>query len=141
MSREGTGQPSLDAFRRAYMAGNEAFNSHDFENAFFGFHPDFEWHTIAYAPGVFAGRGREGVIEAFRALLEEFPDWHVEPLEFEESDRAILVRNLATGTGRQSGAKMRQRFTQVWEFREGRAWRVREYFDHSEAREATGLPE
>ena len=53
-------------------------------------------------------------------LLAEFPDWHVEPQEFTEAGDAILVRNLDTATGRESGVPIRQPFTQVWPFRGGR---------------------
>ena len=141
MSTEGLGRPSLDAFRRAYMVANEAFNRHDFESAFFGFHPELEWHTIAEVPGPNLIRGRGEVIEAFRGLLEEFPDWRVEPQEFIEAESAILVRNIGTATGRTSGVPIRQVFTQVWTFREGRPVGVHEYAKHREALEAVGLRE
>ena len=41
-----TGHPPLEAFRQAYLLANEAFNRHDFESAFFGFHPELEWHPV-----------------------------------------------------------------------------------------------
>jgi ketosteroid isomerase-like protein len=128
--------PPLDAFKRAYLVANEAFDRHDFEAAFFGFDTDLEWHTVAAVPGSRVMRGRQAVIEAFRGLLEEFPDWRVEPQEFIGADRAILVRNIGTATGHGSGVPVRQPFTQVWIFRVGRPARVEEYLDHDEALEA-----
>jgi ketosteroid isomerase-like protein len=81
-------------------------------------------------------RGRRGAIEAFPGLLGEFPDWRVEPQEFVEAGDAILVRNLGTATGRKSGVPVRQPFTQVWTFRDGRPILIREYLDHREVLEA-----
>lgn len=140
MSRESIGErPPLEAFKRGYLAANEAFNRHDFDDAFSGFHPEIEWQTVADVPGPGLMRGRRAVVQAFEALLDEFPDWHVEPQEFIEAEQAILVRNVATATGHESGVPLRQAFTQVWSFSEGRPIRVREYFDHAEALEAVGL--
>ncbi len=136
-----TPRPTLEAFKRAYLVANEAFNRHDFDAAFFGFHPDLVWETIASAPGTEPLRGRRAVIEGFRELLAEFPDWRVEPQEFIDRDHAILVRNVGTATGGQSGTPVRQSFTQVWTFRDGRPVHVREYLDHAEALEAVGLRE
>jgi ketosteroid isomerase-like protein len=134
-----TGRPPLDAFRNAYMVANEAFNRHDFDGAFFGLHPDLVWETAVNVPGPQVFRGREGVVEAFTGLLEEFPDWRVEPQEFVEAEDAILVRNVGVATGRESGVPIRQPFTQMWEFSDGRPIRVREFLDHDDALAAAGL--
>jgi ketosteroid isomerase-like protein len=142
MSQENVGnRPSLDLFRRGYLATNEAFNRHDFEGAFLGFDTELEWRTVAEVPGPQLMRGRDAVIEAFRGLLHEFPDWRVEPQEFIEAGGAILVRNIALATGRHSGVPIRQEFTQIWTFDDARPIRVREYLDHADALEAVGLSE
>ena len=139
MAAEAPDRPPLEVFRRAYLAANEAFNRHDFEGAFSGFHPEFEWHTVADVPGPRTFYGEQGVIEGFRALLEEFPDWRVEPQEFVEAgDDTFIVRNVGTGTGRESGAPTRTPFSQLWRFREGRPVEVREFLDHQEALAAAG---
>ena len=138
---QGRGHPPVDRFERAYLASNAAFNSHDFGAAFHGFHPDLEWHTVADVPGPRVIRGRDAVIAAFQGLLEEFPDWHVEPQQFIEVGEAVLVRNVGTATGRESGVPIRQEFTQVWTFSDGRPVLVREFLDHAEAVEAAGAGE
>ena len=137
MSQEN--RPSLEAFKLAYLASNEAFNRHDFDAAFAGVHPDLEWETFPGTPGVERLQGRRAVIEGFHDLLGEFPDWRVEPQEFIDGRDAILVRNIGTATGRRSGMPVRQSFTQVWTFRDGRPVRVREYPDHQAALKAVGL--
>ena len=129
-------RPTLEAFEHAYSMANEAFNRHDFESAFRGFDPELEWETVASVPGPAHLRGRRAVIEGFRELVSELPDWRVEPLEFLEVGDAILVRNLGTATGGQSGVPVRQPFTQVWSFRDGLPIRVREFLDHADALEA-----
>jgi ketosteroid isomerase-like protein len=133
--------PSLEAFEQAYLIANEAFNRHDFETAFSGFHPDLDWETVAGVPGRQRIRGQREVIEGFRELIAEFPDWRVEPQEFIEADDTILVRNVGTATGGKSGVPVRQPFTQVWTFRDGRPIRVREFLDHAEALAAVRLSE
>ena len=140
MSQENMeGSPILETFRRAYLVSNEAFNRHDFEVAFSGLDADIEWHTVSDVPGPRILRGRRAVIEGFRELIAEFPDWRVEPQEFIEGGDTILVRNLATAKGAESGVPVCQPFTQVWAFRQGRSALVREYLDHEEALEAAGL--
>jgi ketosteroid isomerase-like protein len=131
----------LDAFREAYIRNNEAFNRHDFASAFAGLPEDTEWHPVRNAPGTSPMRGREEIISAFEDLLSEFPDWQVDPQEFIAAPGAMVVRLVATASGRASGAAVRQPFTQVWELEGGGPIKVREYFDHVEALEAVGLKE
>jgi ketosteroid isomerase-like protein len=131
--------PPLDVFKRGYLQTTEAFNHHDLEAAFAGLPADLEWRTLADAPGAGVARGPQGLIRGFRTLFEEFPDWQVHPQEFIDADPAILVRNIGTATGHQSGVPVRQEFTQVWSFRGGRPVRVDEYADHAEARRAADL--
>ena len=89
---------------------------------------------MAHGPGPQVLYGESAVIEGFRQILDEFPDWRVEPQEFVEGGHdTLLVRNIGLGTGRGSGVPTRTEFTQVWRFREGRPVEVREYFDHAEA--------
>ena len=134
MAAENPDRPPLEVFRDAYLRANEAFNRHDFEGAFTGFDPEFSWHTVANVPGPQVFHGERGVIEGFRGLLEEFPNWRVEPQEFIEGGQdTLLVRNVGIGTGRESGVPTRTAFTQLWRFRAGRPVEVREYLDHTEA--------
>lgn len=107
MSRQNA-RPTLEVFRRAYLVANEAFNRHDFDAAFAAFHPELEWQTFAGAPGLLHVRGRRRVIEGFRELVAEFPDFQVEPQEFIDGGDAILVRNIGRATGRTSGVPVNQ---------------------------------
>ena len=115
------------------------FNRHEFEAAFAGLPPDFTWETFPDSPGVDRLEGLDAVIQGFHDLVAEFPDWRVEPQEFIAAGDAILVRNVATATGRTSGTPITQRFTQVWTFRDGRSAGVREFTDHEAALAAAGV--
>ncbi len=140
MAEESLERPDLDDFRQTYLAATDAFNRHDFQAAFGGFGPELAWHTVAEVPGPRSFRGASEVIDGFRALLGEFPDWRVEPQEFIEGGRdTILVRNVGTGTGSVSGVPTRTAFTQLWRFRDGRPVEVREYLDHDEALDAARM--
>jgi hypothetical protein len=59
MAREDVNaRPTREASTRAYLIADEAFNRRDFEAAFFGFHPELEWQTVADVPGPRIVRGR-----------------------------------------------------------------------------------
>ena len=130
----------LDRFRTAYMRNNEAFNRHDFDAAFASMPEDIEWRHFVEAIDEVSMNGRDAVRRYFESILEEFPDWHVEPLEFEEAgDGVAVVHCLATATGSQSGLTLQRPFSQIWELRPDRSVCVREFTDRDEARATAGL--
>jgi len=121
----------LDLFRAAWLYGTERFNEHDFEAGFAGIPEDLEWHPREiWQPMGGVIRGREELIRNYHELVADFPDWHIEALEFLELGSGVFaVRALATAEGRASGIPVHQEFTQVWETDpvERRPIRVREY--------------
>ena len=130
----------FDAFREAYLSANARFNEHDFEGAFAGLSERVEWHPMAawavfvlrQAPVV---RGREAIVAGFSALLDELPDWRVEPQEFTEvRERVFVVRCQAAASGKASAAPASVAFSQVWELADdATVIRWREFEDHTEA--------
>ena len=129
------GEPSLDNFRRAYLANLELFNSHDFADAFAGFPAEFEWWSFDGSP---FGRGPDGVAAAFVELVEDLAEWRVEPQEFTEvGPGRFLIACHGRGTGRVSGADPVARWFQLWEFEGGLPARVREFRARDEAVAAT----
>jgi hypothetical protein len=128
---------ALEAFRRAYMRNNEAFNRHDFEAAFERMPPDCEWHVMGTEQQVVAV-GPKQVRGLFEDLTRTLPDYRVDPQEFiEVRPGVVVVHNLAIGTGEASGATTRLHFWQLWELpSEGRPMRIREYPTEGEALEA-----
>jgi SnoaL-like domain len=130
----------LDVFRSAYIEGTALFNSHEFDRAFAGLSDSVAWYPMAgwRALGVLGAdvlEGREAVAAAYVELLDDFPDWHSEPLEFVQvSERVFVVDAVSRGRGRASGTPVTVPVSQVWEFSgDGVVVRVREYATHDEA--------
>ena len=104
---------------------------------------DFEW--IVPEPG-FEGRsvwrGREGFVEFMRTWTEEFEDWSIR-LErlIDAGDDRVVALSHQSATGKASGAPIEWKNGQVWELKDGRVVRARNYLNHAAALEAAGLSE
>jgi ketosteroid isomerase-like protein len=104
---------------------------------------DFEW--IVPEPG-FEGRsvwrGRQGFVEFVRAWTEEFEGWSIRLERFiDAGDERVVVLTHQSAAGKASGAPVEWKNGQVWELKNGRVVRVRNYLNHAEALEAAGLSE
>jgi hypothetical protein len=132
--------PTLDQFRAAWLAGNEAFNRRDFATAFAVLAPDCEFHPVAYATERLLV-GPEQVCRFFeQEIFGAFPDWRTDPVHFlEASDGLFVVLMRGRGTGGASRAPTRLDLAAVWELREGVPVRVRELPTWEEALTAAGL--
>jgi ketosteroid isomerase-like protein len=131
---------TLDQFRAAFLAGNEAFNRGDFAAAFAVLPPDCEWHSVAYA----TERVLVGSEQVCRFFEEEifgmFRGWRSEPLHFLQARDGVFVVLLSGhGTGSSSGAPVHLDLAEVWELRGGVPIRVREFPSWGEALSAAGL--
>lgn len=100
------------------------------------FDPDVEWSTTE---GTF--HGIEGVGTHWSEWIELWEEHRVEPEEFTECDRGVLVTVHLTGRGAGSGMKIDQRFFQVYTVHEGKISRMVEFVDRSRALEEAGLRE
>jgi ketosteroid isomerase-like protein len=103
---------------------------------------DYEW----IVPGEFAGRsvwrGREEFGEFVRTWTEDFEGWsiRVERLIDAGDDRVVALA-LQSAIGKNSGVPVEMNLGQIYELKDGRMVRVRNYFSHAEALEAAGLRE
>jgi ketosteroid isomerase-like protein len=99
---------------------------------------DFEWIVPDHPEGA-VRHGPEGVIEFVREWIEPWErhevEWRLEP----GTGDHVLASIEMTGRGRDSGVPTGMTFWQVWTFRDGRAVRMRLYWDEDEARRAAGL--
>jgi ketosteroid isomerase-like protein len=132
--------PTLEQFRAAFLAGNEAFNRGDFERAFAGLAPDCEWHPLAYA----TERVLVGSEEIGRFFEQEifatFPDWRNEAVRFlAASPGVFVILHRGRGTSRVSHVPTGVDLGQVWELRDGVAVRVRELPTWEEALSTAGM--
>ena len=103
---------------------------------------DYEWILGRPFEGRTVWRGREEFIEFVRTFTNEFDDWSVRAERWIDAgdDRVVsLMRQSATGKG--SGAPVEWQTGQVWELKDGRVIRTRNYGNRAEALEAAGLSE
>ncbi len=102
---------------------------------------EFEFTTEGFEfEGRLVWRGREGYVQWFRSWTREFEDWslEVERLIDAGHDRVVaLTRQSATGAG--SGVPVELNIGTIWELKDGRVVRLRNYRTHADALEAVGL--
>ncbi|HEX5224432.1 MAG TPA: hypothetical protein VFW29_04820 [Solirubrobacteraceae bacterium] len=73
--------------------------------------------------------------------MEAFSEFRVEPEEFIEQDRAVVVAVAYTGRGRGSDVTVTDKWFYLYRFKEGKIFRWRPYRTRIEALEAVGLEE
>ena len=124
-------------------SGYESFARGDLEAVLELLDPDVDWHpAIAPILGVEAIRGREGVRQFFtKDLFEGFDEFQAEPLSFEDLGEIVLVMVRYTGRGESTGLELNQTFATVYEIRDGKTVRMRDYPSRAEALAAVGLSE
>lgn len=106
------------------------------------FSPDVELRWSARWAGKREYRGRDGVIQAYKEWVEQFSEYHTEPLDYiEVGDEFVVVPTRQWGVGEASGALVETEVTHVFEFRDGLISRLDEYETVEEAMEAAGRRE
>jgi ketosteroid isomerase-like protein len=123
------------------LAMLSAFNRGNMDGYFASFDPEIEYHDT---PG-FPGPGVHHGLEAVRRHVEDYREAWVEPrVETEEirsvGDR-VVTRSTYTGVGKSSGATAETSASGVFDFRDGRIVRLRQFIDHADALQAVGLSE
>ena len=121
--------------------GWEAFNRGDFEACLATVHPSIEWWPASDELIVEPYRGHDGYAKLFAETREGVPDIQAEIEElFAVGDQVVTCLRF-WGHGRESGAPVEVRETQVFRFRDGKVIEAREYRTRAEALEAVGLSE
>jgi ketosteroid isomerase-like protein len=133
-------QENVEAFKRAV----EANNRNDYDALLEEIDPDVEWYGVM---GVMFGgeatvfRGHAGLLEYLRDIDEGFTVRDIRWSEFRDLGERIVVLGHVRGKGRESGIQLDSQYGAVAEFRRGKIFRYRDYFDHSGALEAAGISE
>jgi ketosteroid isomerase-like protein len=84
-------------------------------------------------------RGHEALIEWTERWLEAWSSYSDQVEEIIDGGEIVVAAVSVSGRGRTSGVEIRQRFFHVFEMREGRIFRLREYLDRDSALEAAGV--
>jgi len=124
----------------------EAFNRRDLDTFFAELGtPDFEWWpalTRAYEGGGFrCYRGRDGVEGFYADTDETWEEFQSVAEEFRDLSDCVVVMSRLKGRGRGSGARVDAPIWNILDFRDGRVWRTRAYFDRADALRAAGVSE
>ena len=86
-------------------------------------------------------RGHQALIEWTERWLEAWSSYSDRIEEIVDGGEVVVAAVSTHARGRTSGLEIRQRFFHVFEMREGRILRLREYLDRNSTLEAAGLPE
>ena len=117
----------LEAFRRNYLASQDAFRRHDIQATFAELPEDAVWEPAPEIVDRTLYEGRAAVIAGFQELVAEYPDWRTDVRDITEPEPGLIrVHFRATGTGVISGARTHMDVHQEWDFR-SRPLHVREY--------------
>jgi ketosteroid isomerase-like protein len=118
----------------------ERFNRGDYEGSTAMLHNDVEMRQWGALPDTDTYVGKEDFIRGLTRWLSGFePGFQYVPEELFDCGDSVLARVTLRGTGRGSGIHLEQEVFQVYEVRDGRAWRVSVFSSEEEARQAAGL--
>ena len=139
-------QENVRAIRLGFEHWNTAANDPDdgkrrdaMEKMAEPYHPDAVVDFSRTLPDYSPTRGSGSMIAWMTAAREAFTAVRIEPTEFIDTDKGIVVRVRVTATGSTSEAITELEFAYVFEFREGLVVSAISYRTVEEAREAVGL--
>lgn len=118
------------------------FNRGDFEAAFAKVSEDVDWGEPPDMPDTGgAYRGHDGLVEGFGRFMRAWEriDVDLEDVMEREDDR-VVVQTRWRGRSKGTGIEVDQRVAQVYELRDGRVTRVRQFRTLDEALADAGRP-
>ena len=104
--------------------------------------PDLEWWP-ALVRAVEGGsyRGRAGVEQFLAETAETWEELQNVPEEFRDLGDCVVLLGRMVGRGRGSGVRVDMPIANILDFRGGRIWRSRVFYDRAEGLKAVGLEE
>jgi ketosteroid isomerase-like protein len=102
---------------------------------------DIIWDTSAAMPAAGIYEGHDGVEQFFVEWLSAWEDPTVEHLELIDAGDSVVNVFRWRGRGRTSGVPTEGVFFAVYDLRDGKVYRYRQYETRTEALEAAGLSE
>jgi ketosteroid isomerase-like protein len=118
----------------------DAWNRDDFEGLRRHLHPDIEWRSSSYFPGLEPlYSGAEAVRGWWHALRDPFDSWTIDVNEMREAGDRIVTFVCFHATGKESGVTVDLPFAHVFEFEGDLIRRYRSFESADEALAAAGL--
>jgi ketosteroid isomerase-like protein len=106
------------------------------------FDPDVVWDTSASSmPSAGIYHGHEGIQRFFREWLGAWTDYRMEAREYIDAGGSVVIVFRQSGIGRGSGVKTERDFFGVYDLRDSKVVRYRQYESREEALKAVGLSE
>ena len=106
------------------------------------FDPDVVWDTSASnMPSAGIYHGHQGIERFFGEWLGAWSDYRMEAREFIDAGDSVVLVFHQSGIGRGSGVKTERDFFAVYDLRDSKVVRYRQYESRKEALEAVGLSE
>jgi len=125
----------VKAFTRLFEAGDRD-EWHEY------FDPDVVWDTSATKmPTAGVYHGHQGMERFFRDWLGTWEDYGIATREYIDAGDAVVIVFRQSGTGRTSGVRTERDFFGVYDLKESKVVRFRQYESREEALEAAGLRE
>ena len=120
------GEQSVEVVEGLY----EAFGRGDVPAVLGAMAADIEWHEAEGMPygGVYHGP-EEVAQKVFGPQIEDIPDFAVTPEEFIPSGDTVAVVARYTGTGNATGKALNLQVVHVWDVRDGKIARFRQFAD------------
>ena len=133
-------QENVEAFKRAV----DAYNRRDIDTFLEIFDPTAEVHPLnlaMFGREATVYRGHDGLRLFIREVDEVLSEMQAQVLEVRDLGERIVGKGRFRARGRASGAEIEASVGWLVEFKNGRATRMRDYPDFTEALEAAGLSE
>ena len=121
--------------------GLEAVNRDDWQAALAYLDPSVEWDSDPGDPDAATFHGPDGVRQFWTTWTENFEDLALYPVDLLDAGDAVVAVTRLVGRGKASGVEVERLFFSVYEFREGKVVRYRQFDTRAEALEAAGLSE
>ncbi len=120
------GEQSVEVVKGVY----EAFGRGDVPAVLGAMAGDIEWNEAEGMPYGGVYRSPEAVAEnVFGPLIDDVPDFAVRPDEIIASGDTVVSVVRYTGTGKATGKKLDLSVVHVWQVRDGKAVRFRQFVD------------
>ena len=117
---------SVDVVRGVY----EAFGRGDVAAVLGAMADDVEWHEAEGMPYGGVYRGGQAVAEnVFGPVMRDIPNFAVSPEELIGSGDTVAVVVRYTGTGQATGKQLHLAVAHVWDVRDGKIARFRQFID------------
>jgi uncharacterized protein len=120
------GEQSVEVIKGVY----DAFGRGDVPAVLEVWAEDLEWHEAEGMPYGGLHRGRDAVVRnVLGPLMEDVPDFKIVPEEFIASGNSVTSIVRYTGTAKATHKPLDLEVAHVWEVRDGKVTRFRQYAD------------